>query len=113
MLEATLIGIGQENAAILIGSDGVLIPGLEQLPGSAEERGGPIVSVLLGQEAGSPEVLARERVPGGDHVPRRPARGEVIQGRELPGHFVGLVEGGVDGAGQSEPLGDRGQGGDW
>ena len=33
----------------------------------------------------------------------------MIQRRELPCHLVGFVEGGVDGAGQAEPLGDCGE----
>jgi hypothetical protein len=33
----------------------------------------------------------------------------MVQRGELAGHLVRLVEGGVDGAGQAEPLGDPGQ----
>ena len=35
---------------------------------------GPRVALVLGQEAAAAEVLAGERVPGGDDVPRRPGR---------------------------------------
>jgi hypothetical protein len=33
----------------------------------------------------------------------------VVEGGELAGHLVRLVERGVDGAGQAQPVGDRGQ----
>ena len=62
---------------------------------------GPLVPLLLRQEPATPEVLAGERVPGGDHVPGGAAAGQVVQGRELPGDVVRLVEGRVDRAGQA------------
>ena len=36
----------------------------------------------------------------------------MVEAGELAGHLVGLVEGGVDGAGQPEPVGDGGQRGE-
>ena len=38
-----------------------------------------------------------------------PAAGEVVERGELAGHLVGLVERGVDRAGQPEPVGDGGE----
>ena len=84
-------------------------PGVEELPGGPQELLGPLVALVLREEAAAAEVLAGERVPGGDHVPRGAAGREVVEPGELPGDLVGLVERGVDGAGQSEVLGDRGE----
>ena len=87
------------------------MPGVPQLGRRGQEGPGPLVAVVLGQVAAAAEVLPGEGVPGGDHVPRRPAAGQVVEAGELAGHLVRLVERGVDRAGQPEVLGDRGQGG--
>ena len=61
------------------------------------------------EEPSAAEVLAGERIRRGDHVPAGAAVGQVVQGGELSCHFEGFVEGGVDGAGQAETVGDGGQ----
>jgi hypothetical protein len=62
-------GVAQERAARLVGDDLVAVPRVEQLVGGGEELLGPGVALVLRQEAAAPEVLAGERVPGGDDVP--------------------------------------------
>ena len=94
-----------------LGQDFVAVPGVPQLVRRGQEGPGPLVAVALGQVAAATEVLPREGVPGGDHVPRRPAAGEVVEAGELAGYLVRLVERGVDRAGQPDVLGHRGQGG--
>ena len=104
--------VGQEHTAVLVGHDLVAAPGVEQGVRRLEEALGALVALVLGQEAAAAEVLAGERIPRRDDVPRGTAIGEVVERRELPGHLVGLVERRVDGAGQPEPVGDgrkRGQ----
>src|SRR5690606_38610282 len=44
-----------------------------------------------------------------DHVPCGAAAAEVVQGGQLPGQLVGLVEGGAERAGQPQAAGDRRQ----
>jgi hypothetical protein len=88
------------------------VPGVEQLPGRLQEGPRPLVPGFLRQEAAAPEVLAGERVPGGDDVPGGPAAGQVIEAGELARHLIRLVERGVDRAGQAEPVGDRSQRGE-
>ena len=87
------------------------MPGVPQLGRRGQERPGPIVAVGLSQVAATAEVLPGEGVPGGDHVPRRAAAGQVVEAGELAGYLIRLVERGVDRAGQPDVLGHRGQGG--
>ena len=87
------------------------MPGVPQLVRRGQEGPGPLVAVALGQVAAAAEVLSGEGVPGGDHVPRRPPAGEVVEAGELAGYLIRLVERGVDRAGQPDVLGHRGQGG--
>ena len=102
---------GQELAGAGVGQDLVAVPGVPQLVRRGQEGPGPLVAVALGQVAAAAEVLPGEGVPGGDHVPRRPPAGEVVEAGELAGYLVRLVERGVDRAGQPDVLGHRGQGG--
>lgn len=81
-------------------------PGVPQLAGGGDELGGAGVPLGPVQAAAAPEVLAGEGVGGGDGVPGGPAGAEVVEGGEPAGRFVGLVEGGVDGGGETEPVGD-------
>ncbi len=104
--------VAQEGAGSRVGGDLRAVPGVEQLGGGGQELPGAGVAVLTRQESAAPEVLAGEGVPGGDHVPGGPALREVVERGELAGHLIGLVEGGVDGAGQAQALGHRGQGGE-
>ncbi len=107
--EPARVRVAQEHPGLPVGDDLVTTPGVEQRPGRPQERPGPRVTLIFGQEAAAAEVLAGEGVPGGDHVPRRPAAGKMVEAGELPRHLVGLVERGVDRAGQAEPVGDRGE----
>src|SRR5580692_10304035 len=102
---------GKEPAGAGVGQDLVAVPGVPQLVRRGQEGSGPLVAVALGQVAAAAEVLPGEGVPGGDHVPRRPPAGEVVEAGELAGYLVRLVERGVDRAGQPDVLGHRGQGG--
>src|SRR3984885_11015918 len=81
---------GQELAGLLVGQDLVAVPGVPQVVRRGQEGPGPLVAVALGQVASATEVLPGEGVPGGDHVPRRPAAGEVVEAGELAGYLVGL-----------------------
>jgi hypothetical protein len=101
--------VGEEHAGFLVGDDLVAVPGVEQFPCGAQERLRPLVPRALRQVAAAPEVLAGERVPRRHHVPRGAAAGRVIQGGELPGHLVRLVERGVDRARQAKPGGHGGE----
>lgn len=104
--------VAQEGAGLLVGDDLVPVPGVEEFVRRGQELLGPGVALLLREEAAAAEVLAGEGVPGGDHVPGGAAVGEVVEAGELAGHLVGLVEGGVDGAGQTEVFGDGGERGE-
>ncbi|GDY67505.1 hypothetical protein SAV14893_068980 [Streptomyces avermitilis] len=107
--EGTGPGVPQEGAGLLVGDDLVAAPGVEEFVRGGEELLGPGVPLALREKAAAAEVLAGEGVPGGDDVPGGASVGEVVEAGELAGHLVGLVEGGVDGAGQTEPVGDGGQ----
>ena len=107
MLELSGFAAGEKHAGRLVGDDLIAMPGVEQLPGGLQERPRPLVPGLLRQEAAAPEVLASERVPGRHDVPCGPAARQMIEAGELAGHLIRLVEGGVDRAGQAEPVGDR------
>jgi hypothetical protein len=85
--------------------------GVPQFFGGPDELAGPLVPKAVVQETAAPEVLPEERPGRGDHVPGCPPAGQMVQGGELAGQFVRLVEGGVEGPGQAEPFGHRGQGG--
>ena len=104
-------GVRDEDAGGRVRGDLVSAPRVEQLPGREHELLRPVVAILLRQKAPAAEVLPGERIPGCDHVPGRPPAREVVEGGELPGDLVGLVEGRVDGAGQAQPVGDGGEGG--
>src|SRR5690606_13595000 len=99
-----------ERARLLVGDDRVRPPGVPQLTRQADELGRPPVPVGVVEVAAPAEVLAGEGVVGGHHVPRGPALAEVIQRGQPPGQLIRFVEGGVDGGGQADPLGHRGQG---
>lgn len=109
--ERTGIGSGQESPAVLVGDDVVDVPRIPQGPNRIQCLLGPHIPVGRIEEAAAPEVLSGEGVEGGDHVPGGASAGEVIEGGELAGQFVGLVERGVDGAREAEVLGDRGDSG--
>lgn len=110
VVESARIGVGEEEAGLLVGDDLVPVPGVEQLPGRRQELLGALVAVLLREIAAAPEVLAGELVPRGDDVPRGPPRREMVERGELPCHFVRFVEGGVDRPRQAQLVGDGGQG---
>ena len=74
-------GVAEEGAGLLVRDDLVAAPRVEQLGDRGQERAGPVVALVLGQEPAAAEVLAGERIPGGDDVPRRPPAGEVVQRR--------------------------------
>ncbi len=103
------ISVAQERPGLLVGHDLVVGPGVEQHPGGLEELPRPLVTLVLREKAAAPEVLAGERIPRGDDVPGRPPLRQVIEGGELPGHVVGLVERRIDRPRQSDPGGDGGQ----
>ncbi|EUA26833.1 xenobiotic compound monooxygenase, DszA family, A subunit domain protein [Mycobacterium intracellulare] len=105
-VDARRVGVG---AGVGVGDHGVGCPAVPELARDADELLGPVVSVGVGEESAAAEVLPGERVGGGDHVPRRTPVGQVVQRRELPCHLEGFVEGGVDGAGQAESVGHRGE----
>ncbi len=107
--EFTGCRVRQEHAPVFVGDDFVTVPGVEQRVGGGQEALGPLVALVLGQEAAAAEVLAREGIPGGDDVPGGPAVGQVVQRGELPCHFIGFVERRVDRARQPEPICHRGQ----
>ena len=75
----------------------------------ADELGGPVVALAVVEEAAAPEVLAGEGVGRGDRVPGGPAAAQVVEGGELAGQLVGLVERGVERGGEADVVGDRGQ----
>ena len=103
------VGIGQERPAGLVGHDLVSAPRVEQLQRRLQKRLGTFVALVLRQEPATAKVLACERIPRCHDVPGRATLGKVVQRRELPSHLVGLVEGRIDGACQSDSLGHRGQ----
>jgi len=63
----------------------------------------------LGQKIPAAEILPGKGVPRRHHIPSRPPPGEMIQAGKLPRYFVRLVEGGVDGAGEAQAIGNSGQ----
>ena len=101
--------IRQECPRFLVRHDLPGGPRVEELRGGLQKLRRPGVAVFLGQEATAAEVLTGEGVPRGDDVPGGTPAREVIEAGELARHFVRLVEGGVDGAGQTQMLGDRGE----
>ena len=88
------------------------MPRVEDVEHRVEELLGPLVAEVLGQEATTAEVLAGELVPGRHDVPRRPTPRQVVEGGELAGDLVRLVERRVDRAGETETVGDGGEGGE-
>ena len=98
--EAARVGVGHQ---IVVG------PRLPELAHGLHHLAGPLVAVLVGQEAAPPEVLAGEGVRRRDHVPRRPSTREVVEAGQLAGQLVGLAERGVQRAGQPQVRGHRSQ----
>src|SRR5207253_5007627 len=107
--ERARLRVLQEDACALVGDDLVAVPGVEEFARGGQELLGARVALVLREEAAAAEVLAGESVPGGDDVPGGTAAGEVVEAGELASHLVGLVEGGVDGAGQAQVFGDGGE----
>ena len=112
MLEGAGVAPGQEAAGLPVGHDVAGAPGLPQLPGRLDHLPGPVVAPGVVQVAVPPEVGAGEGVARRDHVPRRPSPRQVVEGGQLAGQLVGLVERRVQRSGQSDPLGHRRQGGE-
>jgi hypothetical protein len=102
----------QEPAVALVGDDLVALPGIPQFGRRPQEGARPLVTVVLGQVAGPPEVLSGEGVPAGHDVPGGPAAGQVIEAGELAGHLVRFVERRVDRAGEAQVVGDGRQRGE-
>ena len=88
---------------------GVVVPRVPQRPGDLDQLGGPLVALLVRQEAAAAEVLPGERVRAGHQVPRGAPAGQDVERRELAGQLPRLVERRVDRARQPDPVGDRGQ----
>ena len=77
--------------------------------GHLDELGRPLVAVVARKEAGAAEVLAGEGIGRGHGVPRGTPVAQVIEGRELAGQLVGLVERRVERGGEADAVGDGGQ----
>ena len=90
-----------------VGDHRVGRPAVPELAGHGDELLGALIAVGVVEVAAATEVLAGERVRRRHHVPAGAAVGQVVQRGELPCHLEGFVEGGVDGAGQAEAVGDR------
>ena len=112
VLEDPLRRIDHESSGGGIGENGVLVPAVPELACHLEELFRSLVSCLLRQEAASAEVLAREGIPRGHHVPGRPPVGKMVERGQLTRHLEGLVEGGVDRARKADVLCDRRKGGE-
>ena len=97
------------DPVLAIGDDGVGCPAVPELAGDGDELLGPLVAIGVVEEPSAAEILAGERVRRGHHVPAGAAIGQVVEGGELSCHFERFVEGRVDGPGQAETVGDRGQ----
>ncbi len=98
----------QELTLLLVGGDRVRRPGLPQLTRGLHELGGAHVPVTAVQVAAAAEVLAGERVGRRHHVPPGPAAGQVVKRGELAGDLVRLVVRRLDGPGQAQVVGHRG-----
>ena len=92
-----------ELVAVVLEPGAVRVP---QLAGHLDELGGALVAVVAREEAGTAEVLTRERVGRGDRVPRGAAVAEMVEGRELAGELVRLVERGVQRGREPDTVGD-------
>ena len=97
------------DSALPVGDHGVGRPAVPELARHGDELLGPLIAVGVVEKPAAAEVLAGERVRRGDHVPAGAAVGQMVEGGELPCHFEGFVERGVDGARQAEAVGDGGQ----
>ena len=103
------------DSGVDVGQHGIGCPAVPELARHGEELLGPRVAVGVVEKAAAPEVLAGEGVRRRDDVPAGTTVGEMVECRELPCHLEGFVEGGVDGPGQPDPVGDarqRGQHGE-
>ena len=101
-----------QHAALAVGHDGVVGPGVPQLAGHVDELLGPPVAVVALEEPAATEVLAGERVRRRDRVPRGATVAQVVERGELTGQLVGLVERRVQRGRQPDPVGHGGQRGE-
>ncbi|NCL72685.1 hypothetical protein AIIKEEIJ_00120 [Rhodococcus sp. YH1] len=101
-VERSDVGIRREDAVFAVDDRCSGAPAVPQPPGDVDDLVGADVALRVVEIAATPEVLAGEGVGGGDEVPRGAAVGQMVEGGELLGQFVRLVEGGVDRAREPE-----------
>ena len=94
--------VGEEAPARAIGHHGVGRPAVPQLLREAHELRGARVAVGVVEEAAAAEVRAVERVRARDDVPAGAPVREVVEGRELSGELVRLVERGAERADEAD-----------
>ena len=91
-----------EEAGLLVGNEGVVIPAVPEQAAGFDEFPGHRVTLgmrrMLAAEHG-----ARFRIGRRHHVPRRAAAREMIQRSEGAGHVIGLGVGRRGGSGEAEP----------
>jgi hypothetical protein len=90
MVDLGRIGV---DAARLVEHKRVRLPAVPQFKSDLHEFVRPIVAQVVLEMRDLPEVQGLAVVHRGDHVPRRPPRREVVEGRELAGHVVGRAIG--------------------
>ncbi len=90
--------------------DGVGFPGVPELPRRLDELRRPRVPVGVVEEPAAAEVRPVERVRARHDVPARAAAGQVVERGELLRELHGLVEGGLQGADETDVRRDPRQG---
>ena len=80
------------DARLLVGDDGVIVPrAFPELVGDVDIFRGPLVALVVRNDAVEAEVLRRVVADAGDDVPADAAIAQMVEGRDLAGEVEGMV----------------------